>query len=187
MKTLLRCKACGYIMDASALKELCPACGVPASQLEAYDDRVKEGRRRLLDLHIHPVIVHAPQAFALALIILPPVILALGRGEVAGLCRDTARVLGVALPFTVLAAFLSGLFDGKLRFRKTNTPLLMLKKILGLLFFASSLGLGALAFSSPLDATSNLLAFEGLGILGMGCGAWLGLIGTPLGIAKFPG
>ena len=186
MSTLVRCKACGYIMEASALGAVCPACGVPASMFEPYDDKVKEGRRKLIDLHIHPVIVHAPQAFALALLVLA-FLMAFVAGPSKSLMTDAARFLGAALPLTVIAAFLSGLYDAKLRFRKTNTPQLQKKKLFGLLFFLSSLGVGAMALWSPLD-TGLLQALFGLfSGLGLGFGAILGLLGTPLLVAKFPG
>lgn len=186
MSNLVRCKACGYIMDGAKLGDLCPACGVPAKQFEPFDDRVKEERRRLLDLHIHPVIVHAPQAFALSLILLPVGLLA-AAGELRAMFLDTTRVVGVALPVTVLAAFLAGLFDGKLRFKRTNTPLLKKKKLVGALFFAISLAIGAFALFASFEGLGAILGFEVLALAAMGCGAWLGLVGTPLAVAKFPG
>jgi rubredoxin len=186
MSDLVRCKACGYIMEASKLGDVCPACGVPAKQFEPYDDRVKPERRRLLELHIHPVIVHAPQAFALTLVVLPLLAL-LVAGELRGLLVATSRVLGAALPLTVLAAFLSGLFDAKLRFRKTTTPILRTKKLLGLLFFVLSLGVCALALWSPLSSSLELGLLALVSALGLGAGAVLGIIGTPLVVAKFPG
>ena len=186
MSTLVRCKACGYIMEASALGELCPACGVPAKQFEPYDDKVKEGRRRLIDLHIHPVIVHAPQAFALALLVLAFCV-ALLAGEAKTMFTNTARVLGVALPITVVAAFLSGLFDAKLRFRRTNTPALQRKKLFGILFFVASLGVAYFALWSPLDSLWAYLLFGLCSALSLAFGSILGLLGTPLLVAKFPG
>ncbi len=186
MSNLVRCKACGYIMDGAKLRDLCPACGVPAKQFEPYDDRVKEERRRLLDLHIHPVIVHAPQAFALSLILLP-LALIFTTGGLRSMCLDTTRLMGAALPITVLAAFLAGLFDGKLRFRKTSTPILRKKKLVGGLFFVISLAMGAIALFGNLEGLGPILGFEVLALGAMGCGAWLGLVGTPLAVAKFPG
>ena len=186
MSTLVRCKACGYIMESGSLGEVCPACGVPAKQFEPYDDKVKESRRRILDLHIHPVIVHAPQAFALTLLVLAPVIGLLDATS-RTLFLDTSRVLGVALPFTVLAAFLSGLFDARLRFKKTTAPLLRKKKLFGALFFLASLGSCAMALWSPLDSAMTLTLFGLVAALGLGAGAFLGIMGTPRLVAKLPG
>lgn len=186
MSNLVRCKACGYIMDGAKVSDFCPACGVPAKQFEPFDDRIKEERRRILDLHIHPVIVHAPQAFALSLILLP-IGLVVAAGDLRNMCLDTARLMGAALPITVLAAFIAGIFDGKIRFRKTNTPLLKKKKFVGGLFFVISLAICTLSLFTNLEDLGPIVAFEGLALLAMGCGAWLGFVGTPLAIAKFPG
>ena len=186
MSDLVRCKACGYIMDGAKLREFCPACGVPAKQLEPFDDRVKDERRRLLDLHIHPVIVHAPQAFALSLMLLP-IALLFATGELRTMCLDTTRLMGAALPITVLAAFLAGLFDGKLRFKKTSTPILRKKKLVGGFFLVISLAMGALVLFANFEGLGSILRFEVLALAAMGCGAWLGFVGTPLAVAKFPG
>lgn len=186
MSSLVRCKACGYIMEAAALGDICPACGVPASQFEPYDDRVKEKRRRLIELHIHPVIVHAPQAFALALVVLA-FFVGLSAGEFRGLVADTARFLAVSLPLTVLAAFVSGLYDAKLRFRKTTTPILRKKKLFGSLFFVVACLVAWMGLMSPLDQAWMVISFGLLSAAGLGFGAVLGLLGTPLLVAKFPG
>jgi uncharacterized membrane protein len=173
-------------MEASGLGEVCPACGVPAKQFEPFDDRVNEGRRKLIDLHIHPVIVHAPQAFALALLVLAPLMAVIG-GATGIQITDTARVIGVALPFTVLAALSSGLFAAKLRFRKTSAPILQKKKLFGVIFFLASVGLSLFALYSPLDSALALILFGLLAAVALGCGSVLGLLGTPLLVAKFPG
>ncbi|HUX41042.1 MAG TPA: hypothetical protein VMV83_07765 [Rectinemataceae bacterium] len=186
MSSLVRCKACGYIMEAADLGEVCPACGVPARQFEPYDDKVSEKRRRLLDLHIHPVIVHAPQAFALALVVLA-IIIAFSVDGFRTLVTDTARSLGVALPLTVLAAFVSGQADAKLRFRKTTTPILLRKKRYASLFFVFSLLVAWMALMSPLDNLLTVAIFGLLSAASLGCGAMLGILGTPLLVAKFPG
>ena len=57
----LRGSAIESLAVASKVGEICPACGVPAKMFEPYDDKVSEARRRMIDLHIHPVIVHSPR------------------------------------------------------------------------------------------------------------------------------
>lgn len=186
MSSLVRCKSCGYIMEAAALGDVCPACGVPAKLFEPYDDRVVDKRRRLIELHIHPVIVHAPQAFALTLVVLA-FFMGFSNGDLRVLFTHTARFLGLALPLTVFAAFVSGLYDAKLRFRKTSTPLLRRKKLFGSLFFAASLLVAFMAGISPLSETWMVVSFGVLSAAGLGCGSMLGILGTPLLVAKFPG
>jgi len=186
MSALVRCKACGYIMDSSKLGEVCPACGVPAKQFEPFDDHVSDKRRRLLDLHIHPVIVHAPQAFSLTLVVLS-FFVGFASGRFGALVTDAARFIGVAFPLVVFAAFASGLYDGKLRFRKTTTPILKRKRFYGTLFFIASLLVGWMALMSPLDAPLTVSIFGVLSAAGLACGTALGFLGTPLLVAKFPG
>ena len=63
MKTFIRCKACGFIMDASHLKDVCPACGLPKTVFEPYTKKISSKRKFIIDQHIHPVSVHFPQVF----------------------------------------------------------------------------------------------------------------------------
>ncbi len=49
------------------------------------------------------------------------------------------------LPLAVIASFLTGLFDGKVRFRRTSAPLFTRKKLLGGAFFVLSAAAAALA------------------------------------------
>ncbi len=51
------------------------------------------------------------------------------------------------LPLTVIASFLTGLLDARVRFRRTSTPLLNRKKVLGLILFLTGTGAAALAFA----------------------------------------
>jgi rubredoxin len=186
MKTLVKCKACGYVMEASSLRDKCPACGVPAKQFEAYDDKLSDARRTILQMHIHPVIVHIPQAFAATLVVLS-IGLALLAGELRTVVLDATRTLAVILPFSVAASFAAGLFDGKVRFRRVTTPILLRKMMLGGLFFLSSLGTAALALSSSLEPGWALWAFAACSLVGLGAGGFLGMLGSPLMTAKFPG
>ena len=153
---------------------------------EPYTHPVSENRRRILDLHTHPVLVHFPQAFALTLLLLSfcaffaPV-------TIRGALSSTMQVLSFLLPFFAVMAIATGLMDGKIRFRKVTTPLLKQKIILSLLFLAISIALAILALSeqhltSPIHFIYILLTL----ILSL-CGAFLGLIGGKLLDAKFPG
>jgi ribosomal protein L37E len=186
MTEYMRCKACGYIMEASKLKDKCPACGVPAAQFEAYKPRMSEKRKRILDLHAHPVLVHFPQAFATGLVILALLLAFLGDGPAKAAVLGAARCLSLALPLFVLAAFAAGLLDGKIRFRKLRTPILVRKIVIGVLFFAFSLGGAAYGAFTSLEA-GPLLPFALLEFLSLGAGTALGLLGSGLLDAGFPG
>src|SRR6056297_1118929 len=110
MRKEVYCKACGYIMREEKLGEVCPACGVPKTAFEPYKEKLSERRRFILDLHLHPITVHFPQAFAS---ILPVLII----GGILLTCRfgdmliSTATVLIYLLPLTVLPSIAAGLID----------------------------------------------------------------------------
>ncbi len=61
MAELVRCKACGDVAVSDKIKEVCPACGVPAKMFAPFNSPISLKRRRILDLHTHPVMVHFPQ------------------------------------------------------------------------------------------------------------------------------
>ena len=173
MAELLRCKSCGYVIEAGRVGEVCPACGVPRRMMEAWKDPVSERRRMFLWLDLHP--------FVLSLIVL--VLPALYPRTVSDILRG---FLGV-LPLAVIGSFFTGIFDARVRFRKSSTPMLNSKKLYGLALFLLSAGAGAIAFTAgpyaawarPVDAV--LLA------AGVVCAVRLGRIGQGLLQAIFPG
>lgn len=186
MKEYVRCKSCGYIMERSKLGDRCPACGVSAKMFEPYDDKVSEKRRKLLDLHIHPIVVHFPQAFA-AFLVAAGIVLLFAADPLRTLLAHTASVLGVLMPFSVAAAFAAGIFDGRLRFRRIDTPSLRRKILFGSLFFVLSCAEALVVLVAGLDGSANIAVFTLLDAAGLAVAVKLGLLGAPLFIAKFPG
>jgi hypothetical protein len=186
MANLMKCKACGFVIDQGEIKDVCPACGVPSKMFEPYTHPVSLKRRRILDLHTHPVLVHFPQAFALTLFLLSAALF-LAPANIQGDLDSTVKVLSFLLPFFVAGAIAAGLMDGKLRFRKVTTPLLKKKIILSLVFFITSIALAALALSGQLLVFPIHIFYSLLTIIASLCGALLGLIGGKLLDAKFPG
>lgn len=182
----LRCKACGYILEADKLGAVCPACGVPAAQFEAWTSPVKPARKRILDLHIHPVVVHFPQAYAASLVLLALVLFFVPEGLVARLLGSTTMVLALLLPLGGIAAWASGILDAKVRFRRVKAPLLIRKVIVGCLFVLASLGAALVALILGLSGT-GLVVFALLEVLTLGCGTLLGIWGSGLTSAAFPG
>ena len=187
MKSLVRCKSCGFIMDAEKVEDVCPACGVPSKMFEAFTDNISEKRKWILDRHLHPIVVHAPQAlgaflflFSLCLTFIPWTL----RGELF----TTIKVMAFCLPFTLVAAILSGLLDAKVRFRRYTTPILKKKIVLGVVFFGCSLAMLFLtqAAREPegLVYIAAMIGFNGLGFLS---GVFLGIYGSSLLQARFPG
>lgn len=182
-----RCKACGYVIEARRVRDRCPACGAPAAQFEPYVERLGEKRLRILRLGVHPVIVHVPQAFAAFLTLLCAALAVLGPGSLRDALYDTTLTLATVLPLSVVAAFAAGLFDGKVRFRRVTTPLLVRKMVAGVAFLALSFAAAVLALSAGLDEHSILAPFAALEALALGAGAVLGAWGSSLTGAALPG
>jgi uncharacterized membrane protein len=186
MANLIRCKACGYVTCEGKIKDVCPACGVPAKMFEPYTDPVSQKRRLILGLHIHPIVVHFPQAFSITLFLLA-VSSYFAPVKIKWLLFDSIIVISALLPYFVILALLTGLFDGKIRFRKLTTPFLKRKFIIGLLFLIISIALAFVAFSEWLPSSPIHEYFTVLTIIAVACGTELGLIGGHLMEAKLPG
>jgi uncharacterized membrane protein len=153
---------------------------------EPYTDPVSSKRRRILSFDAHPIVVHfaisfSVSAFAVALfiIVFPSVF------------RQTAtgafRVFVGALPLVVIAAFLSGRFDAKVRFRKVKGLLLKRKTAIGIGFFCLSVIAAVLAFAVG-PYVGWVRAVDAVLLAGcVGCAFQLGRIGSSLLCALFPG
>ena len=70
MKELVRCRPCGFVMEADKLGDVCPACGLPRKVFEPYRERVSRNRLILLNLDLHPIAIHLSQALVIAIPIL---------------------------------------------------------------------------------------------------------------------
>jgi uncharacterized membrane protein len=186
MAELMRCKSCGYVTEAGKVGEVCPACGVPRKMMEPWKDPVSEKRRLMLSFDIHPIVVHfsisfVASAFVLALFVL--VFPGLFRETVTGILRALEGVL----PLAVIASFLTGLFDGTIRFRRTTTPLLKNKQLFGLAFFVTTAAAAILTFVVGPYETWVRIVDAVLLAGGVGCAVGLGRIGSRLLPALFPG
>jgi len=186
MVRLIKCKACGYVTHEGKIKDICPACGVGAKMFQAYTDPVSEKRRMLIGLHSHPIMVHFPEAFSITLFLMGALSY-FAPGAIKEALFVSIQVISLPLPFFVILAIITGLFDGKIRFRKVTTPLLKKKIIIGVLLLIVSIALAFVAFSGELSSSPLRECFILLTIIAVACGAVLGLIGGNLMDAKFPG
>lgn len=185
MLPLVRCRACGYILQERKLGKICPACGLRSSVFEPYESKISPWRTFLLNLDSHPILVHFPQSFAS---ILPPLILANmlfpgfhGQELISVICFTA-----LALPVTTVGAVASGLFDARIKLKRLGTPAL-LRKI--------TAGLGLLLFSA---ANALLIVLQGfrqetrvyvllLSLACLACAVLLGMMGKKLINAIMPG
>ncbi len=167
MKQMMRCKACGYVMSEDRLGEKCPACGVSSKAFEPWTDPLSPRRRFLIDLDMHPIMLHFPQALSVLVpvLILADQLLPLPRGiEVT----QAIRVLSILVFPAAAAAFAAGLVDGHSRFRKIGTPALIRKMVIGSVFLGTAFALSLTAFLhytvEPVRWTLFVLALVGLGL-----------------------
>lgn len=185
MKKLVRCKACGYIMGEGDVKDLCPACGVPAKAFEPYTSKISEKREKILSLHLHPIIVHFPQALVVLVVFFAATALIFG-DILGGILQAGLRINAVFLPLSVIAAFLVGLLDGKTRYKRLTTPALKSKMVLGIAFFVLSLAAALLVLLTTLTSLVLIIVLV-LGIAGLVIAIRLGEEGSSLMEAFLPG
>jgi hypothetical protein len=185
MKTVQKfviCKICGYVMEEGRLKDKCPACGMKREMFEPYQSRYSEARERWLWLDFHPIIVHFSVAFTATF----PILMVLAKifPSHAPLIFTTARGMGLFLPVAALAGLVSGIIDGKVRFRKLATPVLVQKIIMGSALIINTAAITMFLIRSGFQQFSVVLF---LGILALGWASLLGAIGSGLVCVKTPG
>lgn len=187
MKDMVRCKACGYIMEKDALGDVCPACGVKKEMFEPWEDKVGTLRRFILDKHLHPVIVHAPQALTFLLLILAAIFPLFSSDLRSQYLWPAIVVMSWLLPVTVVATIASGFFDAMVRYRKIATPALLQKQLLGYLLTAASVVMVVVASSGTFADLTVWLSFLAANAVAMATSAILGLKGAKLTHAAMPG
>ena len=185
MKTYIRCKACGYIMDESHLKDVCPACNLPKTVFEPYTKKISPQRKFLLDQHFHPIAVHFPQVF-MALIVSMLSFSFLVAEPLRNEFLIVAKFSLIALPFSVFFGFITGLYDGNLRFKTVKTPILKSKILVGAVFQGLSCLMLWLYLTNGFTP-SNLVALIALGLVSTGCAIYLGRVGSPMFDSFLPG
>ncbi len=184
-KKMMVCRVCGYIIEERHLGEKCPACGVPKTAFQPYMDNVSEKRRKILNLHLHNIMVHFPQAFSVFMLFL------IGMGFILQGSLETdaltaARVLSIFLPLSVAASIISGLLDGKNRFKRLTTPMLKKKILVGTLFFILSVGVLLVLVFSNLQSGWHAVS-AALTALCVLCSLFLGYNGGRLAGTIVPG
>ncbi|MFX0203566.1 MAG: hypothetical protein ACFFCW_46290 [Candidatus Hodarchaeota archaeon] len=155
------CRLCGYIRSITKDGNVCPACGAPATAFVPYDQNVSPIRRKILELGIHPIIVHftisytVSTALLFVLSFITPVFFGIKIRD--GGIFDFFVLL---LPLFALAGGLTGLLSGKTRYRKLRTPFLKIKMILASSFFVVSIITLAAHLASEGGTKTNLMLLE---------------------------
>ncbi|HYW78347.1 MAG TPA: hypothetical protein VE890_02185 [Thermoguttaceae bacterium] len=185
MSEFVRCKPCGYIARKGTLRRVCPACGAALSAFEPYEDRVSASRRLVLSLDLHPILVHAPQTFATFLPGLAAVAMLFPAFYPAEL-RAVVCFQAFILPVSVVGAILSGLIDGKLKFKRLGVPLVVRKVLVGTGLLVVSTVNAAIVFVDGFQDGTRLVVLL-LGVASLVCAVLLGTTGKKLIIPILPG
>lgn len=185
MKKYVRCKVCGFVTEEKNVKDVCPACGVPKTAFIEHKPIISEKRNNVLNLHIHPILVHMPEAIAIMSIIFLVGAFTTDT-RVSNDFTATVKVLSMSFPIFIAAAIISGIYDGKIRFKKLSPPLLRIKIYLGIALCAASLFTAILTQIDTLTAM-NKVEIILLSIINLGLCTALGKIGGTLGESKMPG
>ena len=181
MKELVRCRPCGFVMEAGKLGDVCPACGMPRKVFEPYRERVSRNRLTVLNFDLHPIAIHLSQALVIAIPFL--VIMTNLFKQFQPEILKSVLVFSVFIfPFTLVLAIITGIIDGLTRFKTLSTPILRVKIIFSLIILSLSV---ALFFIAP-QRTLFLLTIV-LSILALGAGFQLGLWGKKLINVILPG
>ncbi|HLN54488.1 MAG TPA: hypothetical protein VK207_00775 [Bacteroidales bacterium] len=181
MKELVRCKACGYVMEAGKLKDVCPACGLSAKVFEPYRERVAVNRLTMLSFDLHPIAIHLSQTFVF-LIPFMIILLTLFPDFNYHLFSHVLQFSVYVFPLTLIAAVATGVLDGLYRFKSLKPPLLKQK-----IFFSSAIIVLAFTlFFIAKDGDYGIVTF----LLSLGClffAVRLGLLGKKLLNVILPG
>lgn len=178
MVQFVRCKVCGYIIKESKLGDLCPACGVKKTAFEPYELTISEKRMKILELHIHPIIVHFPQGFIPAILLLS-ILVAIFNDPFQNYFLIALKIFSISLPFVITASAAAGILDGKIRFKSITTPMLKQKIMIGSTALILSVLLTVSAFLINVSSLEILWTIA-LGLLLLGCSVFLGYIGGRL-------
>ncbi|MHA2245120.1 MAG: hypothetical protein ACXADY_09135 [Candidatus Hodarchaeales archaeon] len=171
------CRVCGYVRQIGKGGR-CPACGVRDTAFVPFQHRASFNRRIFLKLDVHPVAVHFTITYTAVSALL--FFLLLFVDELLGVPIQGILDLQITfLPLLIASGGITGLIDGKIRFRKIKTPYLLRKIVLGCILLVTSVILLILHIISQGDA--SFLLIEVLLIsLAFVLASYLGWIGAEL-------
>jgi len=181
MKELVRCRPCGFVIDADKLGDVCPACGMPRKVFEPYRERVSRNRLVLLNFDLHPIAIHLSQALVIGIPVLAILMMAFKQFQ-PDIIKNVLIFSVFIFPFTLVLAIITGIIDGLTRFKTLATPILRVKIIFSLIILTLSVGM----FFTTLRLNQYVLTII-LSILSLGAGFQLGLWGKKLINVILPG
>ncbi|WP_251440959.1 rubredoxin-like domain-containing protein [Veillonella intestinalis] len=173
------CRVCGYIETADKADQPCPACGFPKTVWAEYTPRkLSPTRKRLLDLHLHPIAVHFPIAGS-AMTVGLPILGLLVPYSLSYRLFDFAMMVCLVMPLLVLVGAISGYIGGKLRYKTTTAPVLKFKIYLSVVYFILTAIQAYVAYAYTVHA-GNALIIAIIGVFASLSAAILGKKGSHL-------
>ncbi|UCG03862.1 MAG: hypothetical protein JSW11_07725 [Candidatus Heimdallarchaeota archaeon] len=171
------CRVCGYVRPVGKGGR-CPACGVRDTAFVPFQHKASFNRRTFLKLDVHPVAVHFTISYTAVSAFL--FFLMLFTDELLGVSIQGIFDLQITfLPLLIAFGGITGLIDGKIRFRKIKTPYLLRKIVLGCVLLAISIIL--LLFHIISQGEVTFLLIEGILIsVAFIIASYLGWIGAEL-------
>lgn len=178
MRSYIKCTVCGFIGEDSKIKQVCPACGAPLSSFEHYEYGINEKRLSNLSMHLHPVLVHFPISIATLsfIVLLVAFFMKAGTNQAWILIE---KIISILLPFTIIAAMATGLFDAKSRLRDAIGRLQRQKIKLGTFFLVTAC-ISAILINYEVFSLLGKIAILILSVLGIVFSAMLGKRGASL-------
>lgn len=181
MKELVRCRPCGFVIEADKLGDVCPACGLPRKVFEPYREKVSRNRLMLLGIDMHPIAIHLSQTF----VILIPVLIFFTKVFPDFYFEMFSNVLQfsiIVFPFSLIIAILTGIVDGLTRFKSLKPPLLRIKIIFSAIILIVAF---TQLFISKTDNFGIITTI--LSLISLACAIRLGLWGKKLIDVILPG
>ena len=186
MKKIYKCRVCGYVIEREDPPDICPACGVKGKIFEEYEPGISKKRRKILELYIHPILVHFPIAFVFSMLLIS-LLLCLHVFDEPSVFMAMQGVIIWILPFAAFLATLAGMYDGKLRFKRMNTPHLKKKLVLAGGFILISVLLLVIQEFFAFDKSAYNVIFLIFSLIISVIAVLLGLIGGKLLYSKVRG
>ena len=171
------CRLCGFVRHVGK-GGICPACGARERAFLPFEHKASEQRRMFLKLDVHPVAVHFTISYTAIVAIL--YFISLFSDTLMGIpIQDTRDLQILFLPLLIIGGGITGIIDGKVRFRKLDTPYLKRKIILGSVLFIVSL---VIVFIHNMKSTDPLMIFlEGIvTVIAFAIASYLGWIGAEM-------
>jgi hypothetical protein len=178
MRSFIKCKVCGFIGVEGKIQHVCPACGALLSSFESFDYEIGDKRLSNLKMHLHPMIVHFPQSISVLSFLIIVIAFLMKRGTNSEWVL-IGKIISIILPFTVIAAMASGVFDAKARLKNTNSILQKQKIQTGTLFLVVS-SISAILINYEVFTAFGIVAILILGLLGVICSVILGRKGESM-------